>query len=150
MVLEYVSGDLFESDVEAIVITVNCVGVAGKGIAKEAKERYGHWNMSYHNWCSEDKVGIGKIHVYGRFLKNPKWIISFPTKRHWKNPSKLCYIECGLERLVEVLEERRISSISIPKLGCGLGRLNWRDVNRLIKEYLSDVETVCNIYGIDI
>lgn len=127
--IELVSGNIFDTLCESMVVPVNVEGVAGAGLAKQFKDKYPYWYMNYHRWCSEDKSGIGKIHTYQGF-KEPV-IISFPTKKYWKNPSKYSYIDVGLEALVTLLDEGHgvfkepINSIAIPKLGCGLGGLDW-------------------------
>ena len=147
MTLSYIMGNILDASTEAVVVPVNCKGVSGAGLAKQFKREHPYWFMNYHTWCYEDKSGIGKLHLYLE-MGTPKWIISFPTKKHWINPSHICYIICGLEELVEKIIQKKIRSIAIPKLGCGLGGLEWKDVNALFKEYLSNLDTDIYIYGV--
>lgn len=136
--IEYLTGNIFDADVEAVVNTVNCVGVMGKGIALQCKELYPDNFKCYAKACKESKVVQGKMFVYEtQLLAGPRYIINFPTKRHWRNPSLLEDIESGLDDLVEVIERYKISSIAIPPLGAGLGGLAWRVVKRLIEAKLS-------------
>jgi len=148
--IKYVKGDIFDTECQAMVVPVNIEGVAGAGLAKQFKEKYPYWYMNYHTWCYNQKAGLGKVHVHVRWLN--EYIISFPTKKYWRNPSRLEYIEVGLEALVELLDEGvgyfkyPIKSVAIPKLGCGLGGLDWKDVQKLIEKYLSRRTEYIEVY----
>jgi len=137
------SGDLLKEDVEAYVNTVNCVGVMGKGIALQFKLRYPQNYHLYKMACDRNEVKIGKMfitEINGLFGK--KYIINFPTKKHWKGKSRLEYIEKGLDDLVLQIRKLKIKSIVIPPLGCGFGGLSWNVVRSLIEQKLEPVKDV--------
>lgn len=122
-------GNLLDDEAEALVNTVNCVGVMGKGIALQFKQAFPEMFLEYKKACQKKEVLPGKMHVVEmRSLINPKYIINFPTKRHWKNKSRMDDIQSGLEDLIRVVKELHIKSIAIPPLGCGNGGLKWLDV----------------------
>lgn len=125
-------GNLLRAEVEALVNTVNCVGVMGKGVALQFKQAYPHNFRAYESACKRNEVRIGQMFVTytGQFM--PRLIINFPTKRHWKGNSSLEDIRSGLTDLVRVVREENIRSIALPPLGCGLGGLRWEDVFPLI------------------
>jgi O-acetyl-ADP-ribose deacetylase (regulator of RNase III) len=126
------SGDLLKADVDAIVNTVNCVGVMGKGIALQVKRRYPDVFAAYARECKAANVRIGHmLTVPTNELHGPAWIINFPTKTHWKAPSRLSYIADGLPDLLRVVKELGIRSIAIPPLGAGNGGLDWSEVRPL-------------------
>lgn len=126
-------GNILLADVEALVNTVNCVGFMGKGIALQFKKAFPANYEFYRKACAADEMKIGRMLVFSTgSLLNPKYIINFPTKTHWKENSRLENIKAGLIALVEVVKEREIESIAIPPLGCGLGGLVWDDVRPLI------------------
>lgn len=133
--LEWATGNLLMADVEALVNTVNCVGVMGKGIALQFKQAFPENNRVYERACRAKQVRPGAMLVVptGRMV-NPKYIINFPTKKHWKGKSRLEFVKDGLASLVDEVVSRRISSIAIPPLGCGNGGLEWSDVCPLIQE----------------
>lgn len=137
-------GNLLNDEVEAIVNTVNCVGVMGKGIALQFKQAYPEMFIEYQKACHREEVQPGKMHIFEtKSLFNPKFIINFPTKRHWKNKSRMEDIESGLLDLINVVKELKLKSIAIPPLGCGNGGLKWSDVRPKIEsafEQLSNVE----------
>ncbi|MCY9786684.1 macro domain-containing protein [Nocardiopsis sp. EMB25] len=142
-------GDLLEADVEALVNTVNCVGVMGKGIALQFKRRYPDMFKKYAAACKCDQVKIGKMMVVptGQ-ISGPQFIINFPTKVHWRSPSKLAYIDAGLVDLKSVIEEYQISSIAIPPLGVGNGGLSWPEVEKRIVRAFSDMpNTTVHVYS---
>ncbi len=138
--VEITKGNLFKTDTEAIVNTVNTVGVMGKGIALQFKKAFSTNFQAYKKACDNKEVKIGEMFVFetGQMV-NPKYIINFPTKRHWKEKSKLEYIDLGLKDLINVVHKRSIRSLAIPPLGCGLGGLNWQDVQLLIKKYCDEL-----------
>jgi O-acetyl-ADP-ribose deacetylase (regulator of RNase III) len=128
-----VTGNLLEADVEALVNTVNCVGIMGKGIALQFKQAFPENFKAYARACKHDEVQLGKMFVYPTgSLFNPKFIVNFPTKKHWKSKSKLKDVEQGLEDLINIIKKYEIKSIAVPPLGSGLGGLNWLDVKKLI------------------
>lgn len=146
--INYKVGDLFNDDAEAIVNTVNCVGVMGRGIALQFKKRYPENFREYEAKCKLGEMVPGKVFVHetNSFL-NPKYIINFPTKRHWRGVSRIEDIESGLVDLVKAIKEYRISSIAIPPLGSGLGGLDWTLVKSKIEAALIDMVGVeINIY----
>ena len=139
----YKTGDIFTEEVEAIVNTVNCVGVMGRGIALQFKKRYPENFKAYETACKQKKVVPGKMFVYETgSLIAPKYIINFPTKRHWRGASRMEDIEAGLEDLAEVITKLNIKSIAIPPLGAGLGGLDWNDVRARIENMLSNLSDV--------
>jgi O-acetyl-ADP-ribose deacetylase (regulator of RNase III) len=141
--IRYTQGNLLESGAEALVNTVNTVGVMGKGIALMFKERFPKNMEAYAQACKQEQVRTGKMFVTETGeLMGPKWVVNFPTKRHWRNPSKLEWIEEGLEDLRSFIVEHGVKSIAIPPLGAGNGRLEWSTVKREIEARLGDLEEV--------
>jgi len=129
--IQYTKGDLLKADADALVNTVNCVGVMGKGIALQFKMAFPENFIQYYKACQNKDVRIGRMFITKQLFK-PKYIINFPTKEHWKEESKLEYISRGLIDLKEKIKDLKIKSIAIPPLGAGLGGLNWPDVKNLI------------------
>lgn len=128
-VVIFKEGNLLKDGAEALVNTVNCVGVMGKGIALQFKQAYPKMFTSYEKASRKNEIVPGKMHVVEtQSLLNPKYIINFPTKRHWRNDSRMEDIDAGLIDLVKLVEELNIQSIAIPPLGCGNGGLAWSDV----------------------
>ncbi len=139
----YRKGNLLEADVDALVNTVNTVGVMGKGIALMFKDRYPENYRAYAAACKAGEVRVGRMFATPtNELSGPRWIINFPTKQHWRNPSKPEWIAEGLRDLVRVIREKNIRSIALPPLGCGNGGLDWVDVRAAIESSLSSLETV--------
>ena len=131
---EYKRGDIFEEDVEALVNSVNCVGVMGRGIALQFKNVFPENFKAYKECCDRGEVIPGRVFVYeSGQLTNPRYIINFPTKRHWRGKSRIEDIEAGLESLAQEIEERDIRSIAVPPLGSDLGGLRWVDVRPRIE-----------------
>lgn len=143
MMITYKTGNLFSEDAEAIVNTVNCVGVMGRGIALQFKKTFPDNFKAYAAACKRKDVQPGRMFVFetGR-LMNPRYIINFPTKRHWRGKSRVEDIESGLVALVDEVRERGIRSIAVPPLGAGLGGLDWREVRQRIETALGDLEDV--------
>ncbi|MGH9672807.1 MAG: type II toxin-antitoxin system antitoxin DNA ADP-ribosyl glycohydrolase DarG [Bryobacteraceae bacterium] len=137
------TGNLLEADAEALVNTVNCVGFMGKGIALQFKQAFPGNFHDYEKACKAGEVRPGRMLVFetGRCL-HPKFIINFPTKRHWRGKSRLEDIELGLKALVDEIRRRKIKSIAVPPLGCGNGGLDWADVGPLIVNALGPLEDV--------
>lgn len=141
--IEEASGNLLEARVDALVNTVNTAGVMGKGIALQFKRAFPDNFRHYQRACRAGQVTIGKMFVHPvQSLSGPKFIINFPTKRHWKSRSRLEDIEAGLHDLREVVKRLGIRSVAVPPLGCGNGGLDWEDVYPLIRRNLTDVEGV--------
>ena len=144
--ITYKVGDIFKEEADAIVNTVNCVGVMGRGIALQFKKRFPENFKIYEAACKHKEVVPGKMFVHETgSLIGPKYVINFPTKRHWRGASRMEDIESGLENLVAIITKLNIKSIALPPLGCGLGELNWNEVRARIENTLStlpDVEII--------
>lgn len=141
------TGDLLESDCAALVNPVNCVGVTGKGLALQFKRTFPNNDAAYRTACWQGIVRPGRVlpvatMAAGRSLL----IINFPTKRHWRAPSKLADIDAGLIDLRRELEDRAIASVAVPALGCGLGGLAWEDVRPLIWTHLTGLACTVHVY----
>lgn len=145
--LHFKKGNLLEDKSEALVNTVNCVGVMGKGIALQFKQAYPDVFKEYEKQCKLGNVNIGKMLVVptNSFFET-KYIINFPTKRHWKEKSKMSYIEEGLKDLIKVVDDFGIKSIAIPPLGCGNGGLEWSKVRSLIQKVFGDTSIEVYVY----
>jgi O-acetyl-ADP-ribose deacetylase (regulator of RNase III) len=131
--IECRTGNLLEADAEALVNTVNCVGVMGKGIALQFKQAFPENFKAYEKACRAGEVEPGKMFLVATHkLFNPKYVINFPTKRHWKERSRLEDIQSGLRALVVSVRDLKIDSIAVPPLGCGNGGLDWAAVKPLI------------------
>ncbi|MGA9407007.1 MAG: macro domain-containing protein [Bacteroidota bacterium] len=137
-------GNLLDADVEALVNTVNTVGVMGKGIALQFRGTFPKNYKAYSKAAKEGKLSLGKMFVFeSKELNGPKFIINFPTKSHWKYKSRLEDIKTGLFDLIGVIRQHHIRSVAVPALGCGNGGLRWDDVRPLIEQVslsLPDVE----------
>lgn len=138
--ISIISGSIFAvaPTVDAIVNPVNCVGVMGKGLALEFKNRYLLNYMAYKAHCDAGMMKPGELYCYEQ-LDKPQWIINFATKDHWRDPSKMEWVASGLAQLREWIIEKNIQSIAIPALGAGLGGLPWVDVKAQISESLKDL-----------
>ncbi len=141
--INYKTGDILAEDAEAIINTVNCVGVMGRGIALQFKKAFPENYKAYTIACKGDEVQPGRMFVFetGQ-LTNPRYIINFPTKRHWRGKSRIEDIESGLTALKEVIAKKNIRSIAIPPLGSGLGGLDWPSVKTKIESQLSGLDDV--------
>lgn len=133
-------GDLFESGAEAIVNTINCVGVMGKGIALLFKQRYPDMFRTYVKYCNKKLIRVGKMWVWHTGEPDYRYIFNFPTKDDWRNPSKLEWISSGLDDLKNCVIMMGVESIAMPALGCTNGGLNFGDVRALVEEKLNDLE----------
>jgi len=141
--IKFVTGNLFNSNAEAIVNTVNCVGIMGRGIALQFKKQYPNNFKAYEKACKQGEVVPGKMFVFEmNQLINPRYIINFPTKRHWRGASRIEDIEAGLVDLAEVVRKLRIASIALPPLGSGLGGLEWNLVRSKIETALKGLTGV--------
>ena len=141
--ITFSKGDLLQSGAEAVINTVNCVGVMGKGIALQFKQAFPRNYEAYRRACDAGEVRLGEMFVFDTgSMINPRWIINFPTKGHWKAKSRLSDIETGLEDLKRVILENGIRSIAVPPLGCGNGGLDWAEVEPVIRRALGDLDQV--------
>ena len=136
-------GNVVKADAEALVNTVNCVGVMGKGVALQFKQAFPDNMKEYGKACKKKQVQPGRMLTFATSrLGNPKYIINFPTKRHWKGKSRLDDIESGLRALVEEVRRLEIKSIAIPPLGCGSGGLDWTTVRAMIEGAFTELPDV--------
>jgi O-acetyl-ADP-ribose deacetylase (regulator of RNase III) len=141
--IKFVTGNLLDAKVDALVNTVNTAGVMGKGLALQFKKAFPENSKAYEVACKRGGVQIGKMFVFDAGgIVLPRYIINFPTKKHWRSPSKLAYIEEGLADLVEVIRDRQIHSIAVPPLGAGLGGLEWNKVRQVIETLLAGLDGV--------
>lgn len=141
--IDIIKGNILKCNAEALVNTVNTQGVMGKGIALQFSKAYPDMFAEYKRAHKDGELAIGAMHVFEtQLLHNPKYIINFPTKDAWRKPSRQSYIEEGLKDLLRVVAEKRISSIAIPPLGCGLGGLSWPVVRELIEFAFSGLPNV--------
>ena len=141
--ITYTTGNLLEADVDALVNTVNTVGVMGKGVALMFKERFSKNMQEYAEACKSGEVQTGRVFVTStNELLGVTWIVNFPTKQHWRNNSKMEWIESGLQDLRRFIIESDIKSIAIPPLGAGNGGLRWEEVKPRIEQALGDLENV--------
>lgn len=131
--LIYRRTSLLESSAQTLVNTVNCVGVMGKGLAHAFKEREPTMFAAYKRICDQGLLEPGKLWLW---RGSPRWVLNFPTKLHWRQPSKLEWIEAGLDKFLSAYESQGITEISFPKLGCGNGNLEWDEVRPLMERYL--------------
>lgn len=141
--VELAQGNVLDAEVEALVNTVNCVGVMGKGIALQFKQAFPANFTAYERACRAGEVQPGRMFVTSTgLLVNPRYIINFPTKRHWRGLSRIEDIESGLAALVDEIRSRGIRSVAIPPLGCGNGGLKWAKVRPLIEHALASLPSV--------
>ena len=138
--INYTKGNIIQADVEALVNTVNTVGVMGKGIALAFKKAFPQNFKIYRKLCDDKEFGIGDLLITNTGQIRPKFIINFPTKKHWRGKSKIEFIETGMKELVKEINEKQIKSIAIPPLGCGNGGLNWDEVKTIILGELEKVD----------
>ena len=148
MGITYTDSSIFEIDAEATVNPVNCVGVSGAGLARQFARRYPENARLYRQACKEGRVTPGRGIITETGLDNPRHIVNFPTKRHWREQSRLSDISLGLRNMRRELLRRGIRSIALPALGVGLGGLDWRDVREVIEKEFGGQPamevTVCN------
>jgi O-acetyl-ADP-ribose deacetylase (regulator of RNase III) len=145
--IEFTTGNILTADTEALVNTVNCVGVMGRGIALQFKNKFPNNFKAYEAACKKHEVMPGCMFVYNTDeLTFPRYIINFPTKRHWKGKSRIEDIESGLEDLARVISERKIQSVALPPLGSGLGGLDWQEVRTQIESALHNCNAHILVY----
>jgi len=135
------SANIFDSDCDAIINTVNCVGVMGGGLAAQFRERYPAMNADYQQACANGNVKVGQMYNWYD-AHDRRWLINFPTKDDWRNPSEYQYVTEGLKDLHAVIQDLGLKSIAIPPLGCGLGGLEWDQVEPMIRAALGDLTDV--------
>lgn len=143
-----VEGNIFNTKCQTVVNTVNCVGVMGKGIALVYKLRYPAMFDIYKSYCSSRHIDIGKLWLYKGDPNDP-WVLNFPTKKHWKFPSKIEYVVKGLEKFVATYKEKGITSIAFPLLGTHNGGLDKDEVLSIMTQYLSQCDIPIEIYEYD-
>lgn len=146
--INYVTGNIMDSEAQAIVNTVNTVGVMGKGIALQFKKAYPNNYKAYSVACKNNEVVVGKMFVTTdrNISSGEKIIINFPTKQNWRKPSEYIYIEDGLDDLIDVIKHNQIKSIAIPPLGAGNGGLKWEKVKKIIEDKLSSLNIEIFVY----
>ena len=143
MIIEFKTGDILTENVEALVNSVNCVGVMGRGVALQFKNAYPDNFKAYSAACEREEVRPGHMFVYETsHVGGPRYIINFPTKRHWRGKSRMEDVEAGLVALVQEIRERNIRSIALPPLASGLGGLEWQEVRERIEESLHELSDV--------
>ena len=140
--IRFVQGDLFASGCEALVNPVNCVGVMGRGLALQFKRRFPANFEAYRDACARRALRPGRCFVFDAAAGPPRFIINFPTKRHWREGSRIEDIADGLDHLARILDRRAIRSVAVPPLGCGLGGLPWPEVRSLLVARLAPCEGV--------
>ncbi len=136
-------GDILQVDAEALVNTVNCVGIMGRGIALQFRKAFPENYKAYKALCDKKQLHPGIVFVYDLSrLQNPRYVINFPTKRHWKGKSRIEDIEAGLKTLADEVRSRNIQSVAVPPLGCGLGGLDWDEVRPRIEDAFRELPKV--------
>ena len=141
--IKYVQDNLFSTPAQVLVNTVNLDGVMGKGIALQFKKIYPDMFKKYQEYCESKLFTMGNLWLY---KTESKWILNFPTKLHWRERSKLEYIELGLKKFVDTYSQQNITSIAFPKLGCGNGGLDWNIVKPMMDKYLKNLPIDIYVY----
>lgn len=144
MSIIYRNGDIFTSTAQTLVNPVNCVGVMGKGLALAFKQRFPAIYEPYRKRCEQKLLRPHMVQLLRS--ASHQWVLNFPTKDHWRDPSRLSYVECGLLAFADLYEVRGITSIAFPVLGCGEGRLEWRDVQPVMERILGPLSLPCEIW----
>lgn len=145
--MQIIKGNIFTTKHQTIVNTINCVGVMGAGIALEFKLRYPTMFNTYVNYCESNIIDIGKLWIYKH--SKSKWVLNFPTKLHWKYPTKIEYLEKGLIKFVQTYKSKGITSIAFPVLGANKGGLTEDTSLEIMKKYLSKCDIPIDIYKYD-
>lgn len=146
MTVKIIKGNIFTTDCQVVVNTVNCVGVMGAGIALECRLRYPEMYEKYIQFCDNKKINIGNLWIY---KSTDKWILNFPTKKHWKYPSKKEYLRAGLEKFIDTYKSRGIDSIAFPLLGADKGGIPQEESLELMTSYLDQANLEIEIYRYD-
>lgn len=144
--MKIIIGNIFRTEMQTIVNTVNCFGIMGAGLALECKFRYPEMFIRYKDMCDKKLLDIGKLYLY---KTHQKWILNFPTKNHWKYETKPEYLEKGLKRFVETYKEKGIKSIAFPLLGAHNGGLTKEQSISILEKYLSHLDILVEIYQFD-
>lgn len=147
--ITFKKGNIFSSDKQTIVNTINCVGVMGKGVALGFRLRYPKMYEKYKEYCDSKQIAIGKLWLYKQPQEGTQWVLNFPTKFHWKYPSKMEYIEAGLQKFVDTYEEKGVTSIAFPLLGTHNGGLDKIEVLDMMLSYLKKCSIPIDIYEYD-
>ena len=143
MSLQIIEGNIFNSKCQTIVNTINCVGVMGAGIALEFRLRYPEMYQRYVEFCQQQLIEVGKLWIY---KTDDKWILNFPTKKHWKYPSKIEYLELGLKKFLDTYKDREITSIAFPLLGASNGKIDSDTSLKIMENFLSKCTIPIEIY----
>ncbi|MFE5334998.1 macro domain-containing protein [Isoptericola sp. NPDC056573] len=148
-VISEASGDLLAADVDALVNAVNTVGVMGKGLALQFRRVYPAMFDDYREACRSGEVRVGRMHVWETGADSgPRFVVSFPTKEHWRSASRLAFVDDGLVDLAAVIRRHGIRSVAVPALGAGLGGLDWGVVRPRIVAVLGELDGVdVRLYG---
>lgn len=146
--IKYITGNILESNTDALVNTVNTAGIMGKGIALQFKKAYHNNFKAYVEACKRNKIEVGKLFVFkdSNLSSGEKYIINFPTKKDWRKPSEYSFIDVGLDDLIRVLKKYNIQSIAIPPLGAGNGGLEWGKVKKIIEQKLKNLDVEVIVY----
>ena len=139
-------GDLFDSKAQTLANTVNTVGVMGAGIAKQFKARYPEMFADYKQRCTAKRVKVGEPYCWKPADVDAHWVLNFPTKKHWRNPSEIEWLESGLMHLRDNYRHWGITSLAMPALGCSLGKLSWEQVKPMMEKYLGEMDIPVEIY----
>lgn len=145
--LQFLQSSILESQAQTVVNTVNTVGVMGKGLAHAYREKYPAMFKVYKELCDKKQFSVGQLWLW---RGTHQWVLNFPTKQHWRYPSKMEYIESGLIKFVNNYESRGIREISFPRLGCGNGGLDWKDVKPLMEKYLEHLQIPIYIHDYEV
>ncbi len=143
MSLKIITGNIFTTNCQTIVNTINCVGIMGAGIALECRLRYPDMYEKYIELCNKKQIDIGMLWIY---KSSEKWILNFPTKKHWKYPSKREYLHSGLKKFVSTYKERGIESIAFPLLGADKGGIPQEESLSIIQHYLEPLDIRIEVY----
>lgn len=146
--IKYITGNILESNAEALINTVNTVGVMGKGIALQFKKAFHNNYKAYVDACKKNEIDVGKLLVVkdSNISTGEKYIINFPTKKDWRKPAEYTFIDAGMDDLIRVIGELQIKSIAIPPLGAGNGGLEWEKVKKIIEKKLGNLEIEVIVY----
>jgi Predicted phosphatase homologous to the C-terminal domain of histone macroH2A1 len=146
--IQYITGNILDSNAQALVNTVNTIGIMGKGIALQFRKAYPNNYKAYEKACKNNDIRVGKMFVTldSNITSGEKLIINFPTKTDWRKPSEYKYIEEGLENLVEIINSKQIRSIAIPPLGAGNGGLKWEKVKKIMEQKLAHLDVDIYVY----
>jgi O-acetyl-ADP-ribose deacetylase (regulator of RNase III) len=146
MSIKIIKGNIFTSQCQTLVNTINCVGVMGAGIALECRLRYPEMYDKYVDLCAQKKINIGLLWIH---RTSDRWVLNFPTKKHWKNPSKFEYLHLGLEKFLETYREQGVNSIAFPLLGADKGGIAQETSLDIMTTYLGKADIEIEIYKYD-